>query len=128
MDLSEGELVDLLNGVGFFVFVALTIIGTISTVARAGRYARWNVAPPRLLFRDTCLFVGLSIPFVVVFAARVFGISEEARRTIPWIIATLVPAIFGVGVYVYFELFVIGKGIEPDGKKRPFGYRPRGKE
>lgn len=107
--MTEQEVVSALNAGVLGLFTALSLVGAASTVARAGRWARDNVPPPKLLVRDAILMVGLSFPFVAILTARVFQIPPEITRTVPWVVLTSGPALFGVGTYVYFEFFVIGK-------------------
>lgn len=107
--MTEEEIVATLNVGVLGLFTLLSVVGAASTVARAGRWARDNVPPPKLLIRDAILMVGLSFPFMAILTARVFQIPPEITRTVPWVVLTSGPALFGVGTYVYFEFFVIGQ-------------------
>ena len=101
---------ELISAAILIVFVALLLVAAVSTGARAVRYRRDGLEPPRLLPRDRDLIVGLALPFLLISLARVFewDIRDEAGRTaIGWQLITGIPALYGVGRYVYFELFVI---------------------
>ena len=109
---------DIANAVAFVLFTVLLLVGTGSTIARGLRYRRAGLPLPVLWARDRDLVAGLALPFVLIFGARVLGYGPNVAGQLWWTLLTAIPAIYGVGRYVWFELFVIEKrhqtGAQPE--------------
>lgn len=100
----------LVSAVIFGLFLLLLLIGTASTYVRWLRYRRLRIPAPVLLKRDAVLLGGLAIPFLLISAVRVVGISAVSGEDGPqiwWLLLTGLPAIVAIAVYVYYELAVI---------------------
>ena len=89
----------------------LLFIGAASTGLRYRRYRREKVPVPLLLGRDVTLMAGLTLPFLAILIVRAFGVTSivtgDGGPEVWWLLLTGVPALIAIGVYVYFELFVI---------------------
>lgn len=102
----------ILSAVIFGLFLLLLLIGTASTYVRWLRYRRLRIPAPVLLKRDAILLGGLAIPFLLISAVRVIGISTVSGENGPelwWLLVTGIPAVLAIAVYVFYELFVIEK-------------------
>lgn len=99
---------DTLAALIFVAFIAMLVAVTFSVAIRVGRWRVRHISPPTLLYRDLVGFSGLSFSFLAVMVARVLDIPDHYVRTVPWLIFTSVPALLGVGTFLYFEVFVIG--------------------
>jgi hypothetical protein len=100
---------EIANAVAFVLFTVLLLIGAGSTIARGLRYKRAGARLPVLWARDRDLVAGLALPFVLIFGARTLGFAPSVAGQLWWTLLTAVPAVYGVGRYVWFELFVIEK-------------------
>lgn len=98
---------DIVNFLILAVFLGLLLVSTLSTAARGIRYRRASHPLPRLWGRDIALIGGLTIPFVLIFAARAFSFAPSVAGQLWWSLITGIPPIVGIAVYAYFELFVI---------------------
>jgi hypothetical protein len=107
--MTDEELYDLVAAGVFALIVGLLLTITLSVSARAVRWYRQHKNPPILLYRDLFGFTGLSTSVLMTSAARASDIPPQYLKTIPWLIATSIPAILGLVVFLYFELFVIGR-------------------
>ena len=115
--MTTNELVSL---VMLVVFVALTVVGSVSTGLRSIRYHRRHIRQPVLLPRDRDLLIGVAIPFVLIGIVRVFGLEAVVREGngephLLWLLITGLPPIYAMARYCYFEIWVLEK--EPP--KRP---------
>jgi hypothetical protein len=106
--MSDPALVDNLAVGIFLLFVAMLAAATVSVAVRVSRWHMRHIALPVLLYRDLVTVGGLAISFFIITTARVLALPPEYTRTVPWIILTSAPAIAGMGVFLYFEFFVIG--------------------
>lgn len=99
-----------LTTIFFGVFVALLVVAAVTTVGRVVAKLFWHIPLPRLLIRDAITMAGLTLPFLMIFAARAASseFKEGLRGNLLWITVTSVPAIIALATYVYFEIFVIG--------------------
>jgi len=106
--MSDPGFVDTLALVVFVVFIGMLLTATLSIAIRVGRWHVRGIAAPVLLIRDLLTIGGLAISFLMITAARAMELPPEYTRTVPWILLTSGPAIVGLGVFLYFEFFVIG--------------------
>ena len=116
--MTTNELVSL---VMLVVFVALTVVGSVSTGLRSIRYHRRHIRQPVLLPRDRDLLIGVAIPFVLVGIVRVFGLEwmvrDQSEPHLWWLLIIGLPPIYAMARYVYFELAVIERLPRPDAKR-----------
>lgn len=91
----------------FIAYLLGLFVALVSLVARVLRYLQSNRAIPVLLPRDLVLIAGLALPFIGIFAARSLGLSLSDNAY--WIIGSGAGAVLSIWVFVYFELFRIGK-------------------
>lgn len=112
--LPEDEVVDVVNGIAVLSFWLFLVVGTVSVLARYTFYRTRGFRLPRLLTRDVVFMGGFALSFGLVLFARVLpeevATSLDLRHSLPWALATAIPAVTAVGVFAYFELFVIEKG------------------
>ena len=112
------NVVDLVNAVAFAAFFLFLLVGTGSTLARVSYYRAHGFRRPRLLIRDANLIGGFSISFgsiLLVRALRAAGADVSGLATNPWwALGTALPAIWAVGVYAYYELWVIERGADEE--------------
>jgi hypothetical protein len=108
MKMSDPIVVDTVALVIFFVFVGMLVLATASVAIRVGRWHLRGLTPPALLYRDLMTIGGLSLTFLMITGSRAAAIPSEYTRTVPWIVLTSGPALTGMGVFLYFEFFVIG--------------------
>jgi hypothetical protein len=85
------------------------LVGASSTIAMVAYYRHFGFRRPRLLNRDLIFMTGFAVSFGM-FLFRRAGDFPDLRDSLPWALLTDIPAIIAVGVYVYFELFVIERG------------------
>lgn len=99
-----------LSTIYFGLFILLLIIAAATTLGRIFAKVYWGVPIPKLLLRDAIVMPGLAGSFVLVLFARVLGsdIGATLRGNPAWITLTSIPALVALGVYVYFEIWVIG--------------------
>lgn len=93
--------------VALVAFVVPLFVGAATTIARVVFYARHGEKRPRLLTRDAFVIGGLAVTFLLISVARVAGLGPVVRESVPWAIATSIPAVVGAITYAYYELFVI---------------------
>lgn len=74
------------------------------------RYRAVNVPLPRLINRDLALIGGHAVSFTMVLATRASGATDASQQHPLMVLLESIPAILGLVVYVYFELFVIERG------------------
>jgi hypothetical protein len=99
------------NNFVIVTFIVLLVVGAGATITRGVSYLRAHEPMPKLLLRDIFSRTGLALPLTLVFAVRFLrpfidltGLGQQ-----PWyILLTTLPALIGVAVYAYFELFVLG--------------------
>lgn len=88
-------------------FTVLALFGALLTWGRIAVYRASGYPRPRLLTRDAIVIGGLAIPFVLASIARAVGYMPNGELL--WVLATGLPALFGIATYVYYELFVIDR-------------------
>lgn len=110
--MTEADLVDVVNSVVFLVWWLFVLVGFVSTASRVAYYRAKGFRMPLLLFRDVSLFAGLAISFGLIIGARAVDLALviNLRDSLAWSVLTSAPALYGVAVFVYFEVFVIEKG------------------
>lgn len=113
--MTEQAMYDLLAALIFSAFVSMLIAISASMIVRAGRWIKADESPPVLLIREIIGFSGLSLSFLAIATARVIELPVQYLRTIPWLVFTSLPALIGLAVFLYFELFVIGHGNSKEG-------------
>lgn len=106
---------DVIDAASLLAFWVMLFVGAVSVIARLVFYRVHRYRQPRLLIRDAILLGGFSISFGLVLLGRVavsngWVTPEELRDSVPWGLATVIPAILSVGAFAYFELFVIERG------------------
>jgi H+/Cl- antiporter ClcA len=89
---------------GLFLFMLAAAIAILS--GRLIRYRRRKQRIPLIAKRDFWFLMGLALPFLGIFFARAFGIKDLSTN-LWWIIATTFCALGAVGVWLYYEVFVI---------------------
>lgn len=105
-------MVELANNIILVVFTGLFVIGATTTLIRRLALGVMRRRSPRLLPRDVAMMSGLAWPFVLILMSRAFGWTPYVVGTLWWTLITGIPPIFGVGVYVFFEIFVIGQPMD----------------
>lgn len=109
--------VDVIHGVAFAAFWMLLVVGVVSVLARVAFYRAKGYRMPRLLTRDVVFMVGFALSFGLILIVRVLPndvrTALQLNDNVPWALATDIPAIVAVLVFVRFELFVIERG-DPD--------------
>lgn len=110
--MTEAQIVDIINAAAFLVWWVFVLIGFVSTATRVAYYRAKGYRMPLLLFRDVSLFGGLATSFGLILGARASDLATliNLRDSIVWSLLTVLPALYGVAVFVYFEVFVIEKG------------------
>lgn len=112
--MTEADAVSLVNGVAVVLFWLLFFAGAGSTLSRVAYYRAKKFRRPRLLVRDALFVGGLAMSFGLILLAR--GLRSAGFDTsglansLAWNVLTCIPALVAVGVYVYFEVFVIERG------------------
>ena len=79
-------------------------------------FRRMKLTVPVLLWRDLAVKVGFGISIGAVLVLRFLrqlGISEDPIYQVWWILITTLPAVLGMGVFLYFELVIIGPPATP---------------
>jgi hypothetical protein len=107
--MTDSTAADIAAGVVFVLFAALVVAITALVAGRIATYSHRHETAPVLLFRDAVTFSGLSFSFLMISIARVLELPPTYTRTVPWIVGTSLPALLGLAVFLYFELFVIGR-------------------
>lgn len=100
------------------LFIVLLVLGTGRTIYRLLEYRRASVPVPLILWRDVFSRTGLTVPFALILVVRALGLQPFVAGQTWWIVLTSVPAIFSVGVYAYFEYFIIDKRTHVFGRRR----------
>lgn len=112
--MTDEQLVAVVNAAALVSFFALLFVGAGSTLARVAYYRVWNFHRPRLLTRDLFLVGGFALSFgaiLVVRALRAIGFDTAGLASnVWWSLGTALPALVGMAVYVYFEIWVIERG------------------
>jgi len=88
-------------------YVVLLAVGLFTTARRWLRFRRYTVAVPRLLRRDVILLAGHAIPVVLALGALAVGM-RITTAPLAWWVAFVVPPLIGIGVYVWYEVAVLG--------------------
>jgi len=101
--------IEVIHAVAFGLFWVFLIVGGLTTLGRLMFYRTRRHPRPKLLVRDAILVGGLSWSFGLILLVRALD-ATWLRDNLIWVIATDVPAIIAVGVYAYYELFVIERG------------------
>jgi hypothetical protein len=91
------------------LFVLLLTVAAVTTGARVIYLKRHNQPLPTLLIRDVIVKTSLSWAFLSIAIVRAFGLGPLVAGHVWWTLLTSIPPIFGAAVYVYYELFVIGR-------------------
>lgn len=112
--MTDREAADIAAIVTFLLMTGLITAIAASVTYRMGRYRYKRQSPPILLFRDAVTFSGLSFTVLMVMVARVLELPSQYTRTVAWIVGSTLPAIIGLGVFLYFEWFVIKFDLEDD--------------
>ncbi len=106
----------LVYALGLLLYGSLFLTALLSTLSRAVRYQRMNWRAPRLLLRDIALLGGHGASILIALLIRYLGFPDDLiTGATPWLLEGLIltPAIVGIGVYVYYELFVIERWTPP---------------
>ena len=109
--LAGGVSIEVWNIVVLLLFLSLLVLGAGATVLRGFHYLAVHEPMPKLLVRDMISRTGLAVPLTLLFGVRFLmpfiSIQGLAQNPV-WVLGTTVPAIVGVAVYAYYELFVLG--------------------
>jgi hypothetical protein len=89
------------------LFTLGLVLSTWRIAWRLVRFIQTGTPVPRLLPRDLTFFTGMLLPFLLILGARGLGLGEEVRGQLWWILLTGVPAVIAVGVFTFYEWFVI---------------------
>lgn len=108
--MSDESLYEAVTFVSFVIFTVFLLVGALSTLTRAIRYAHAGQAWPRLLIRDLVLVGGLGLVFAMILGVRALGVGPSLAGNVPWAVFTGGIAVVSVATYCYFELFIIEKG------------------
>jgi Na+-driven multidrug efflux pump len=109
-------------GLAWFAML-LASLGLI--VARIVAFLREHDRVPWLLWRDLLSKWGLAMPLVLVFMARFYNSAiaqsvppASLQTWLPWLVWTTLPPIMGMGTFLFYEVFVIGRWQTDDGSSR----------
>lgn len=95
------------GAIAFFTFAIGLAISALSTIRRAVRFRVMGWRLDDILKRDLAWQLGVGTSMGLILFARAANLGEVVRGQVWWILATSIPAVAGVLVYAYFELFVI---------------------
>lgn len=105
---------DLVNAIAFFCFLVPLLVGAGATLTRVVSYRLAGDPMPRLLIRDAQVIGGFAVTTGLLFSVRILravGADTSGLATnLGWVLATIVPAIWAVVVYAWFEIVVIERG------------------
>jgi hypothetical protein len=108
--MTDQQFVQLIYTVGGAIFLVGLFGGFARTLARVVYYLRNRAERPRLLNRDVLVIGGLSLSFGLITIVRFLPLETRLALTtgnVLWALATTVPAVLAVLVYMYFEVVVI---------------------
>lgn len=116
--MTEAEVAQVVNTLNLFAFTILTVIAFLRVIRRYIRWARSKYPPPRLLVRDLIMLAGMAWPFGLILLARGVTLAGWVdARVLPgsvlWAMATGVPAVVAMAIFVGYEYLVIGKDGDP---------------
>lgn len=94
------------NGIALTLFVAGLMMAVVSTTFRLVRLRRAGIPRPVLIWRDLAVFGLLAGTFALLLAHRAAGLPFVGELW--WALLTAGAAVLAIGVYVYYELVVIG--------------------
>lgn len=124
MHLSRGE-AGVYNGVVAVLWLGALLSSVFLMGVRVLRYLIVGIPVPKLLWRDMASKLGLAAPLCALFAARLVAggvpaanasIDNPLSTWLPWLLWTTVPAVLGMGTFLYFEVFVIDRWLPRDGR------------
>lgn len=95
------------NAAAAIAFFVLLFIGAATTAGRAIYYRVQRLRRPRLLTRDVVFLGGFAISFGLILVVRLTGIGVSLKDNVLWAIATDLPGVGALAVYVWYEIFVI---------------------
>lgn len=104
-------MVEILNTVILLLFTGGLLASNVIIARRFNDYFKEGIQPPLLAYRDLGLLAGLAFPFLLIFIIRAAGLTPMVAGTIWWTLVTGIPPIVGVAQFLYFELFIIEKGL-----------------
>lgn len=105
--MTETSMVAIWNVLAFVLFTFLLFAGFLRTFARLLYYVRNRAQRPRLLNRDAVMIGGFATSFGMILFVRAVGLGPVVRDSVVWAVATSIPALVAVAVYVYYEYAVI---------------------
>lgn len=106
--MSESELVDLVNLILGPVYLILIGLVALRQLDRVMRHRIFRKETPSLLLRDLFLFWSLVVLTLIPLVAIIFG-NREFASGIVWVLIRAAIGLFVLGLFAYFEFFVIGR-------------------
>lgn len=97
---------DTITAIALVLFAALLLFGAVSTIVRMLRFQRLHIRQPRLIWRDAGVFGLLALDFLLIAMHRALDWTYASQLW--WSLLTSGLAIVAVGIYAYFEMFVVG--------------------
>lgn len=107
--MTEDQVIEVVNVLILAAFTFLLVIGFLTTLIRRFGLILKRIPAPRLLPRDLTLLGTLSWPFALILLVRAEELTRVVVGQLWWVLLTGIPPVFGVAVYVYYEIFVIGQ-------------------
>lgn len=106
--MSTLEIIEAINTVSFFVYVVLIIPIAARQTFRLFMFWYKKEPPPALLVRDNVFYWAL---VVLLMVPLLLGLATDVRLSelIPWVIIRAVIGLLALGVWFYYEFFVISK-------------------
>ncbi len=98
--------VNTITAVALLLFALGLAFGAGSTIVRMLRFHRHHIRQPRLIWRDVSVFGLLALAFLLIAINRAIGWQFTLEPW--WVLLTSALAIGAIGVYDYYELFVVG--------------------
>lgn len=99
----------LVQTLAFTLFVVLLGVCVMTTGYRVVDLRRRGVGVPLLLTRDVIVFAFLTLPFVLIFGARMLGLGPSLTGNVGWTLLTSGLAIAALVVFLAYEWLVIGR-------------------
>lgn len=107
------ETINLAAGV---IFLGGLVLAVLLTGGRMVYYRTHGRKQPRLLRRDLIVKGSMAVTILLIIGGRIVGLSEEVRTSVEWALITDIPAIVSILTYLYYEIFVIERGRDSNGR------------
>ncbi len=99
--------VEIVTATALLLFALGLAFGAGSTIARMLRFRSRRIPQPRLIWRDVGVFGLLALAFLLIAINRALG--WQFTFHLWWVVFTSVIAVAAIGIYDYYEIFVVGR-------------------